>query len=69
MNDAHRYDGHNLLNLRAAWYISQAWQSIARVSNVMDRAYADRADVSFGNDRYCPGRGRAFFLAARYETR
>jgi hypothetical protein len=33
-----------------------------RVTNLLDTAYADRADFAFGDYRYFPGRGRAYFL-------
>ena len=67
--NTHRYAGHNLLNFSAGWKLSARWTTILHVTNLMDRAYADRADVSFGSDRYFPGRGRAFFIEVRYEDR
>ena len=57
-----RYGGHELLNLRLAVRPSDAWSIGLRVINLLDTAYADRADFAFGNDRYFPGRGRAYFL-------
>jgi len=42
---------------------------MARVNNLTDRAYADRADYAFGNYRYFPGRGRTLFVEARYEVK
>ena len=33
-----------------------------RVTNLLDTAYADRADFAFGSYRYFPGRPRAAFL-------
>lgn len=57
-----RYPGHDLLNLRAAWQPSPRWSMALRVTNLTDRAYADRADLSFGAWRYFPGRPRAVFV-------
>ena len=57
-----RYGGHDLLNLRLAWRPTPIWTAVLRVTNLADRAYADRADFAFGNHRYFPGRGRAVFL-------
>lgn len=57
-----RYPGHDLGNLRLTWQPASAWALALRVTNLFDTAYADRADFAFGNDRYFPGRGRAFFL-------
>ncbi len=57
-----RYDGHDLLNLRLSWQPQSAWTIALRVTNLLDAAYADRADFAFGNYRYFPGRGRAAFI-------
>jgi outer membrane receptor protein involved in Fe transport len=57
-----RYGGHELLNLRLAVRPRDDWSIGLRVINLFDTAYADRADFAFGNDRYFPGRGRAYFL-------
>ncbi|MBM0107401.1 TonB-dependent receptor [Steroidobacter sp. S1-65] len=63
-----KYGGHDLLNLRVSWRATENWRAIARLNNVTDRAYADRADFAFGNYRYFPGRGRTLFVELRYET-
>ena len=59
--NAHRYAGHELLNLRARWEFVPRWSLTLRVNNALDRAYADRADFAFGNYRYFPGRPRSVF--------
>lgn len=56
-----RYGGHELLNLRLSWQPRPAWSIALRVINLLDNAYADRADFAFGSDRYFPGRNRAVF--------
>lgn len=67
--NAHKYDGHDLLNLRLNWRVTENWRTTLRLNNVTDRAYADRADFAFGNYRYFPGRGRTLFMEVRYETK
>lgn len=57
-----RYDGHDLMNLRLSWQPQPAWTITARVINLFDAEYADRADFAFGNYRYFPGRDRSFFV-------
>lgn len=57
-----RYPGHDVGNLRLSWRLAPAWSLAARVTNLMDARYADRADFAFGSERYFPGRPRAFFL-------
>lgn len=65
-SNQHRYGGHDLVNLRLAWDVSDRWRLAARITNLTDEAYADRADFAFGSYRYFPGRGRALFLEASY---
>ncbi len=65
-SNQHRYGGHDLLNLRLAWGVNDRWRLAARITNLTDLAYADRADYAFGSYRYFPGRGRALFLEASY---
>jgi outer membrane receptor protein involved in Fe transport len=59
--NAHRYGGHELLNLRGRWNAVPGWTLALRLTNALDRDYADRADFAFGSYRYFPGRGRALF--------
>ncbi|MFC6979650.1 TonB-dependent receptor [Microbulbifer taiwanensis] len=63
----HRYPGHDLLNLHAQWQFN-SWQLSARLLNLTDEAYAERADYSsFGGDRYFPGERRALYLGLAVE--
>ena len=62
----HRYSGHQLLNLRAGWWLGDQTRLTLRLNNLADRRYADRADFAFGRYRYFPGRGREWFLEFRY---
>lgn len=66
--NAHEYEGHDLLNLRLAWSVTDTWDTIVRVNNLTDRAYADRADFAFGNYRYFPGRDRTVFVEVSYRA-
>ncbi|MFA5496066.1 MAG: TonB-dependent receptor, partial [Porticoccaceae bacterium] len=61
----HRYGGHDLFHLRTRWQLSQALTLSARLVNVLDTKYAERADfTSFGGDRYFPGEPRSLYLGA-----
>ncbi len=64
-----RYEGHDLLNLRATLDLSGSWSVFARIDNVLDEAYAARGDFAFGSYRYSPGRGREFFLGVEFRRR
>ena len=63
----HSYAGHDLLNLRAAWQLTEQLKLTARINNLFDTAYAERADyTSFTGDRYFPGRPRNIMFSASY---
>lgn len=62
------YEGHDLLNLRASWAISPEVSVYARVNNLLDTAYAERADyTTFTADRYFPGRPRNVMFSVDYQ--
>jgi iron complex outermembrane recepter protein len=67
--NAHRYTGHELLNLRARWSFLPQWSVALRVNNALDRAYADRADFAFGTYRYFPGRPRSVFAELSWQAK
>ena len=61
-----RYPGHDLVNLRARYEATHRFSVTARLNNMLDSNYADRADYAFGEYRYFPGRGRELFVELRY---
>lgn len=65
--NAHRYPGHELLNLRGRWQPAREWALTLRLNNALDLDYADRADFAFGTYRYFPGRGRALFAEIAWQ--
>jgi iron complex outermembrane receptor protein len=67
-SNQHRYPGHEVLNLRAAWDFTPRWTATLRVNNALDRDYADRADFAFGEYRYFPGRPRSVFAEVSWRT-
>ena len=60
-NTAH-YDGHTLVNWRGSWNASPRVRLFSRLVNVLDTAYADRADYAFGSYRYFPGMPRQVYV-------
>jgi len=59
----HEYDGHNLFNLRTSWKPDSQWNVVARITNITNRDYAERADFSgFSGDRYFPGEPRSLYV-------
>ncbi len=57
-----RYDGHWLVNWRGEYVLNDSVRVFARVHNLLDERYAERADFAFGNERYFPGISRQFYL-------
>jgi iron complex outermembrane recepter protein len=61
-SNQHRYGGQDLLNLYAQQWLARNWSLALRIINLTNKAYAERADYSFGNYRYFPGDGRETFI-------
>ena len=49
-----KYDGHVVLNWRGGYRLTEHINLFARVINLLDERYADRADYAFGAYRYFP---------------
>lgn len=62
-----KYEGHDLLNLRMRHQIDKRWHWAARLTNLTDRDYAERADYAFGEYRYFVGEPRALYLEVGVE--
>ena len=55
-SNLHRYEGHQVVNARYRYDSGNSWYFAARVLNLFDTDYAERADFSgFGGDRYFVG--------------
>jgi outer membrane receptor protein involved in Fe transport len=67
------YPGHTVANARVTWDFAlgrdQDMRATLRIDNLLDEAYADRADFAFGNYRYFPAQGRAVFLSFDFISR
>ncbi len=62
-----RYGGHTLLNWRGTWDATPRVRLFARLVNLLDAAYADRADFAFGSYRYFPGLPRQAYVGIEVE--
>ena len=63
-----RYDGHALVNWRGSWRPAERIKLFARLLNMFDVAYADRADFAFGGYRYFPGLPRQVYLGVEFRS-
>ena len=59
-----RYKGHLALHWRGSYRVSDRTTAFARLLNVTDERYADRADFAFGSYRYFPALPRQLYLGA-----
>jgi iron complex outermembrane receptor protein len=57
-----KYPGHDLVNLRYQADFGQRWYYGARITNLFDTDYAERADVGFGQERYFVGEPLSLYL-------
>ena len=60
------YPGHRLVSGVTTLQLGERFGLTARVNNLFDAEYADRADFAFGRFRYFPGRGREYFVELSY---
>ncbi len=66
--DSFIYEGHELLHVRTQYAVNSQWKLFARLMNVTDMDYAERADVTVNNNpalvqpRYFVGAPRSLFL-------
>ncbi len=57
------YEGHDIMNLRYQYQSNDAWYFAARVTNLFDTNYAERADwTSFVGDRYFVGEPASLYV-------
>ena len=56
------YEGHDIFAVNVNYDLEGDTALSLRIDNLLDEAYATRADKWFGNDRYFPGEERRFML-------
>ena len=49
------YAGHTVVHASATRQLGNDLEIYARIRNLFDLKYADRADFAFGNERFFPG--------------
>jgi iron complex outermembrane receptor protein len=58
-----KYPGHDLVNLRYQAQLRDNWYYSARVTNLLNTEFAERADVGFGQERYFVGEPISLYLS------
>jgi len=64
-NSAH-YEGHQLIHVRAQYALSDTFDLQFAIENASNTAYAERADLAFGEYRYFPGQSRTLRASAHW---
>ncbi len=65
-DNTRRYEGNLVMNWRGEWQATPELQVFARIINLTNDRYADRADFAFGNDRYFIAMPRQYYLGVNY---
>ena len=60
------YGGHSVFNWYSGWEINENFTLQGRITNLLDKKYADRADFAFGSYRYFPAPPRQFMVGLQY---
>ena len=62
-----KYEGHNLFNLRANYFLSREVELFARLQNLADQRYAESASyTTTRGEELSPGMPRTLYLGVRY---
>lgn len=65
--NTHRYDGHDLFNLRASLPLASRVELVGRVVNLTDERFAELASYSaFAREEITPGLPRTMYVGIRY---
>ncbi len=65
-DNTRKYEGNLVVNWRGDWQANPELRVFARIINVTNDRYADRADFAFGNDRYFIAMPRQFYVGVDY---
>ena len=68
MDDANTrsYGGYTIGNIKLNYQMNKQVKIFAKVDNVTDEYYAEKADYAFGSERYTPALPRAFYTGIEY---
>ncbi|HRP98685.1 MAG TPA: TonB-dependent receptor, partial [Rhodocyclaceae bacterium] len=56
-----KYDGHDLVNLRASYPFAKRFELFGSVTNLLDERYAETSGLSSGQPTFTSGLPRSFF--------
>jgi outer membrane receptor protein involved in Fe transport len=62
----HKYDGYTVGNIKVNYTMNDSLKFFAKIDNITDEEYAEKADYSYGQEKYTPALPRAFYVGAEY---
>jgi len=62
----HKYAGYSIANLKADYSYSEKVSVFAKINNITDEKYAERASFAYGKEKYTPAAPRQFFAGLEY---
>jgi outer membrane receptor protein involved in Fe transport len=64
--NTHKYDSYTVGNIKANYTVNKHLKLFGKVDNITDEKYAEKADYSYGRERYTPANPRMFYVGAEY---
>ncbi len=61
-----KYEGYDIANLKMRYQATKNLSLYLRILNLTDEIYAERAEISFGKEKYTPGAPRQLFIGLKY---
>jgi len=65
-SNEHTYDGYTVGNIKMNYAMNNSLKFFAKIDNITDEYYAEKADYSYGSEKYTPALPRAFYVGAEY---
>ena len=62
----HTYEGYTIGNLKANYQVNKNLNLFTKINNITDEKYAEKADFSYGKEKYTPAYPRMFFVGGEY---
>lgn len=62
----HKYAGYSIANLKADYTYTKALSVFAKINNITDEKYAERASFAYGRERYTPAAPLQAFAGLEY---
>jgi len=65
-NNKHSYDGYTIGNIKVNYDVTKHLKCYAKVNNITDKAYAEKANFAYGSARYTPALPRTIYAGIKF---